>query len=44
MDTGERVLVREEDLLLRYTVQSVGYIPKSERDAQAAANADAGVL
>lgn len=38
-DTGERENVREEDLLLRFTVQSVGYVPKSERDAKAAAAA-----
>lgn len=40
LDTGERETVRESELLLRFTVQSVGFVPKSERDAQAAAEAE----
>lgn len=39
-DTGEREMVLESELLLRFTVQSVGYVPKAERDAKAAAEAE----
>lgn len=42
-DTGERETVRESDLLMRFTVQSVGFVPKSERDAQAAEAGEAEV-
>lgn len=33
---GTREMVRSDSLLIRFTVQSVGYVPKSERDRMAA--------
>lgn len=42
LDTGERQMVRESGLLMRFTTQSAGFVPKSERDAQAAREAEVG--
>lgn len=36
---GVREMVRSDSLLIRFTVQSVGYVPKSERDRLAAEGA-----
>lgn len=40
LDTGEREVVHEDGLLLRFTTQSTSYAPKSERDQKVVEEAE----
>lgn len=41
LDTNERQLVHEDGLLIRFTVQTVGFVPAAERDSKVAEESDA---